>query len=249
VRASPAPDVSTHRAQDERVVVEARGLRRRFARTWALRGLDLTVERGEIVALLGANGSGKTTLLRILATVARPSGGELRLFGVAPDQDPGAVRRRLGVLAHTSGLYGELSAVENLRFAALMYGLALPERALRARLAEAGLARAADARVGTYSQGMLQRLALLRATLHDPDLVLLDEPYTALDGSGLALVDRFLAALRSAHKTAIVATHAVERSLRHCDRAVVLTAGRVTYDGPPGAAPASALPPALEQVP
>jgi heme exporter protein A len=229
-------------------VIEARGVRKRFGRTWALAGLNLTVASGEIVGLLGPNGSGKSTLLRLLATVARPSAGELRLFGLAPERDGADIRRRVGVLAHASGLYGELTARENLHFAAMMYGLTLTPAVLEGRLAQAGLARAADARVRTFSQGMLQRLALIRATLHHPDLVLLDEPYTALDASGLSLVDRALQQLRQAGKTAVVATHLVERSLRHCDRALILSAGRVVYDGPADAVPASALPAALEGV-
>jgi heme exporter protein A len=227
-------------------VIEARGVRKRFARTWALSGLDLTVQSGEIVGLLGPNGSGKSTLLRLLSTAARPSAGVLRLFGLSPERDAPAIRQRIGVLAHASGLYGELSARENLRFAAMMYGVTPTQESLDARLAEAGLAHAADARIRTYSQGMLQRLALIRATLHDPDLVLLDEPYTALDASGLTLVDRALADLRSAGKTAIVATHLVERSLRHCDRALVLSGGRVLYDGPSTEVPASVFPSAME---
>jgi len=160
----------------------------------------------------------------------------------------GPVRARIGVLAHASGLYGELSALENLHFAARMYGLSLTDQTLLGRLTQAGLRHAADARVRTFSQGMLQRLALMRATLHDPDLVLLDEPYTALDADGLALVDRFLMDLRAAGKTAVVATHLVERSLRHCDRAMVLSAGRAIYDGPPAGVPAHIFPAALEEV-
>ena len=229
-------------------VIEARGVRKRFGRTWGLRGIDLTVEPGEIVGLLGPNGSGKSTLLRLLATAARPSAGELRLFGLLPEREAAAIRQRIGVLAHASGLYGELTARENLRFAALMYGLPTDRSTFDAHLAQAGLAHAADARVRTYSQGMLQRLALIRATLHDPDLVLLDEPYTALDANGLILVDRALADLRSAGKTAVVATHLVERSLRHCDRALVLAAGRVVYDGPSSDVPASVFPSAMEGV-
>ena len=200
------------------------------------------------MGLLGPNGSGKSTLLRLLSTAARPSAGVLRLFGLSPELEASAIRQRIGVLAHASGLYGELSARENLRFAAMMYGVSPSQESLDARLTEAGLARAADARVRTYSQGMLQRLALIRATLHDPDLVLLDEPYTALDASGLTLVDRALADLRSAGKTAIVATHLVERSLRHCDRALVLVGGRVVYDGPSDQVPASVFPSAMEGV-
>jgi len=248
VRSPQAGVLPTQAAAELPWIIEARGLRKRFARAWALRGLDLAVAPGTVVGLLGPNGSGKSTLLRILSTVARPSGGELRLFGRPAARDMGPIRQRIGVLAHASGLYGELTARENLHFAARMYGLSVSDQTLVAKLTEAGLRHAVDARVRTYSQGMLQRLALIRATLHDPDLVLLDEPYTALDAEGLSLVDRFLADLRAAGKTAVVATHLVERSLRHCDRAMVLSAGRAIYDGPPAGVPAHVFPAALEEV-
>jgi len=229
-------------------MVVATGLRKRFARTWALRGVSFTVQPGEIIALLGANGSGKSTLLRLLATAARPSSGELSLFGQDPRARADTIRARIGVLGHASGLYGELTARENLHFAATMYGTTLSPEACEARLNAVGLAHAAGARVRTYSQGMVQRLSLLRSTLHDPELLLLDEPYTALDVNGLGIVDRVLTDVRAAGKSALMATHLVERSLRLCDRAIVLAGGAIAFDGSVANVPSSMLPSEMEGV-
>jgi len=199
---------------------------------WALGGIDISVAAGEAVALLGPNGSGKSTLLRILVTAAQPSRGEVQVFGASTRADGDAVRRRVGLLSDRPPLYDELTAVENLSFAATMYGLDLPESSLRAALADVGLGRAADAKVRTFSQGMAQRLSVARTSLQDPDLILLDEPYNALDVEGLRLIDRLLARARAAGKTAILATHHIAKGLTQCDRVIVLRGGRITFDGP-----------------
>ena len=220
---APAPAVQTER------------LAKRFARTWALRGVSLTVQTGESVCLLGPNGSGKTTLLRLLATAARPSHGDARVFGFDTARDGDDVRRRVGLLSHRTFLYGEMTAAENLRFAAEMYGLDLDGPGLAERLAAVGLADAAGARVRGFSQGMTQRLALARATLHRPSLLFLDEPYNALDAAGLQLLDKYLTEFTAGGGTTILVTHQVEKGLSACQRAVALRGGRVVFDGSPDA--------------
>jgi heme exporter protein A len=212
--------------------VQVVGLGKRYGHRWALRGIDLTIATGEAVALLGPNGSGKSTLLRILGTAARPSAGEVRVFGVSSSVDGDAVRRRVGLLSDRPPLYAELTALENLKFAAAMYGLRVSDDGLRAALADVGLARAATARVHGFSQGMAQRLSLARAVLQNPDLVLLDEPYNALDAEGLRLVNQWLARARAAGKTAILATHHIAQGLAQCNRVIALQGGRVAFDGP-----------------
>ena len=207
-------------------------MRKRFAGTWALRGVNLVVNAGESICLLGPNGSGKTTLLRVLATATRPTSGEARIFGFVTTVDGGDVRLRVGLLSHRTFLYGELTALENLRFAAGMYGLIPDEAGLRQALADVGLEYAAHHRVRGFSQGMAQRLSLARATLHHPPLLLLDEPYSALDAGGLSLLDRFLERFVESGGTTIIVTHQIERGLAACRRAVALKAGRLTYDGP-----------------
>jgi heme ABC exporter ATP-binding subunit CcmA len=207
------------------------GLAKRYGHTWALRGVGFSVAAGEAVALLGPNGSGKSTLLRILATAARPTAGDVRVFGVSL-RDGEGLRRRVGLLSDRPPLYDELTALENLRFAATMYGLDQSVEELRAALVSVGLARAAGARVRTFSLGMAQRLAVARAALQDPDLVLLDEPYNALDVEGIRLVDQLLARARAAGKTVVLATHHIPKALALCDRVLALAGGRVTFDGP-----------------
>jgi heme exporter protein A len=206
------------------------GLAKRYGHTWALRGIDLTVAAGESIALLGPNGSGKSTLLRILATAARPTLGDVRVCGVL-SSDGHLVRRHVGFLSDRPPLYNELTALENLKFAAAMYGLRPSDDDLRSALADVGLARAAGARVGTFSQGMAQRLSLARAALQNPELVLLDEPYNALDAEGQRLVDQLLARVRAAGKTAVLATHHIAKGLAQCGRVVALRGGRVMFDG------------------
>jgi heme exporter protein A len=212
-------------------IVEARQVSKRYARNWALKAVDFAVARGELVSLLGPNGSGKSTLLRVVTGVTRPTFGEIHLLG-SPPRNGDEKRRHLGVLPPQSYLYGELTALENLRFAAVMYGLKPVRDNLVEALAHVGLARAAEQQVRTFSSGMRKRLALARATLHDPELVLLDEPYGALDVEGIGWVDRFIGELREAGKTLIIATHEIGRALALCDRAVSLRAGRIVFDGP-----------------
>jgi ABC-type multidrug transport system ATPase subunit len=220
--------------------VQVVGLAKRYGHHWALRGIDFTVTAGEAVALLGPNGSGKSTLLRILSTAVRPTFGDVRVCGI-PSGDADAVRRHVGVLSDRPPLYNELTALENLKFAAAMYGVRASEDALRGMLADVGLARAVTARVGTFSQGMAQRLSLARSALQNPDLVLLDEPYNALDVDGLRLVDQLLARMRAAGKTAILATHHIAKGLALCDRVIALRGGRLTFDGPTAQFAASPL--------
>jgi heme exporter protein A len=210
-------------------VVQAREVSKRYARNWALRAVDLTVAKGELVSLLGPNGSGKSTLLRVVTGISRPTYGEVQIFGSAPRNGD---RKHLGVLPPQSFLYGELTALENLRFAAVMYGLQPVRDDLVEALAHVGLAHAAEQQVRTFSSGMRKRLALSRATLHDPELVLLDEPYGALDVEGIGWVDSFIGELREAGKTLVIATHEIGRALALCDRAVSLRGGRVVFDGP-----------------
>jgi heme exporter protein A len=169
--------------------------------------------------------------LRVLASVARPTQGSVSVFGHSTAGDADEVRRRVGLLSHRSFLNGELTAVENLEFAATMYGLRLPPAALLAALEAVGLAHAAHARLRGFSQGMAQRLALARAMLHRPGLLLLDEPYSALDAAGLDLLDRQLAEFHSQGGTLILVTHQIERGLAICRRAVALAGGRITFDG------------------
>ena len=205
-------------------------LARLFAGYPALAGISLRVERGRAIALLGPNGAGKTTLLRILATAIAPSFGRAEVDGLDVSRNPHLVRHRIAYLSHATGLYDDLTARENLAFAATMLGLEPPGREERQAvvLAEVGLDAVADKRVRTFSAGMRRRLALGRLILAGPSLILLDEPYAALDVEGMGLVDRLLAAWREVGATVLVASHAVERLLDVVDGTVHLEAGVVS---------------------
>jgi heme exporter protein A len=208
-------------------VVEAAGLGRRYASIRALADLDLEIHAGESLTIFGPNGAGKTTLVKLLATVLRPSAGRLRLFG--EEWPRPALRRRIGLLSHGSFLYGELTAAENLGFYAGLYGVARPAARIDEMLAEVGLEAWRERPVKSFSRGMEQRLALARAFLHDPDLLLLDEPYTGLDPDAVAHLQEILARVHRRGKAMVLTTHDIGRGLEVCDRAVILRGGRLVW--------------------
>lgn len=188
-------------------------LARLFGRSAALADVSLRVEAGRLVSLTGPNGAGKTTLLRILATALRPSFGTAAVDGIDVARDPRAVRARIAYLGHANGLYDDLTAAENLRFAATMLGASGGEAAtaVHEALTRVGLAAFATDRVRGYSAGMRRRLALGRLLLGAPSLVLLDEPHAALDADGMALVDRLIAEWRAAGVSILIASHHADR--------------------------------------
>ncbi|HEX7051033.1 MAG TPA: heme ABC exporter ATP-binding protein CcmA [Longimicrobiales bacterium] len=226
------------RDADRPPAVEVEGIARRFGHRWALRGISLRVEPGEVVALVGHNGSGKTTLLRVIATALRPTRGDGRVFGYDLRRDAARVREHVGLLGHAPGVYGDLTAAENLRFAARMAGLAADDRAIAHALERVGLAREADVRARGFSAGMRRRLALARIVLRRPRLLLLDEPYASLDDDGVARVDAILAELKSAGHAALVATHGDPHARGVVDRVLSLAGGRIA--AAPAAEPADA---------
>jgi heme exporter protein A len=197
-----------------------------------LRDVSLALSSGGTLALLGPNGAGKTTLLRVLATLVKLSSGEARVAGFDTRRDAQEVRHIVGYVGHQPLLYDELSARENLRFFARMYGLQDGERRAAALLARVGLAAKAADRVRTLSRGQVQRLALARGILHEPAVLLLDEPDTGLDDDAAALLIELLHERRDAGATTIFTTHQLDRGLALADQAVALVAGRVVYSGP-----------------
>jgi heme ABC exporter ATP-binding subunit CcmA len=210
--------------------VEVERLFKSFGHLAVLRGLDLRVRAGERLLLVGPNGSGKTTLLKILATLLRPNGGRARVCGFDVRRDAADVRRCVGVLSHQTYLYGELTALENLTFYADMY--AVPNRDRRARdlLRQVGLERRAKTQVRTLSRGMQQRLAVARALLHRPAVLLLDEPDTGLDQRAAAVLGDLLSAASAEGSTVVLTSHNLERGLALADRVAVLTGGRITFE-------------------
>ncbi|HET9017664.1 MAG TPA: heme ABC exporter ATP-binding protein CcmA [Thermomicrobiaceae bacterium] len=208
--------------------IRALGITKRFGNRMALRGVDLLVRPGERLALLGPNGAGKTTLLRILATLSRPTGGQLAIDGLPVEQAAQAARRRIGVVAHQPYLYEDLTAAENLAFYARMYDVPEPDRRITEVLTLVGLEDRRGDRVRTFSRGMQQRLALGRALLHRPSLLLLDEPDSGLDRGGMALLADAIAGHAAEGGSAVITTHDLGFGLATVDHVVVLRAGRVT---------------------
>jgi heme exporter protein A len=217
-----------------RTPVVAEGLQRAYGRTPVLAGIDLRVEGGECVALLGANGAGKTTLLRVLATLLRPSAGRLVLFGEDAIARPAAALRHLGYVGHESACYGDLTATENLAFYAELYRLTDAQRRVTELVAWAGLDGAARRPIRTFSRGMTQRLALARALLHRPELLLLDEPFNGLDPQATATLERLLHELRRAGHAIVLATHDVPRAAVIATRVAIVDRGRIAWSGDGG---------------
>jgi heme ABC exporter ATP-binding subunit CcmA len=228
---SPAMRENIGMQPEESQAVIARDVRKTFEFKPVLRGVSLMIPAGATVALLGPNGAGKTTLLRILATLARPSAGEVTIDGLDLRRDAQDIRRRIGYLGHQPMLYEELTAEENLDFFARMYGVQNRQARVSALLERVGLRSKAKDHVRDLSRGQTQRLALARALLHEPSLLLLDEPDSGLDEQGVALLEEILRERADAGHTAIFTTHDLALGLRIADRAVALVAGRVTYDG------------------
>jgi len=212
--------------------VEVDHLTKSFGPHTALAGVTLSIGAGEFVTLVGPNGAGKTTLLRILATLIRPTSGTVRIAGLNPAQAGPEVRRRIGFLSHRTLLYDDLTAEQNLRFYARLYGLSDASARIDELLERVGLADRRHDRVRTFSRGMQQRLAVARAVLHRPSILLLDEPYTGLDPQATDALSALLGELAGEGCTILLTTHDLERGLAVGNRIVVLSRGRVAYDAP-----------------
>ncbi len=200
-------------------------LRHRFGRTRVLRGIDLAVPPGSCLVLTGDNGAGKTTLLRILATLLRPSSGQVTIDGLPLARDADRIRARLAYVSARGFVYDDLTAVENLRFIARLAGARAPDETLRAILESAGLGQAMDRPVRSFSTGMRRRLALSVLELRPLRLALIDEPYAGLDTGGIALVDEMVSELLAAGTTVVLASHQAGEATRRADRTMRLVDG------------------------
>lgn len=214
------------------VALRLEQVRKSFGTRPVLRGVTYSLEAGRALVIFGPNGAGKTTLLRLLATLTRPSGGSAEVAGFDLVDEAQDVRRHTGYVGHQPHAYEDLTARENLLFFARMYGL--PDGASRAAalLEQVGLSAKAGERVGAFSRGQAQRLALARGVIHDPAVLLLDEPDTGLDQEALALLERLVEDRRARGQTTILTTHHLAWGLRLADEALALVAGRVAHTGP-----------------
>jgi heme exporter protein A len=208
-------------------MIKVRKLVKRFGVKTVLRSLDFDVEAGEFVALLGPNGAGKTTFIRILSSLSRPTFGDVQIAGWRLPAQAAAVRNRLGVVSHLPLLYGDLTAEENLRFYGRMYSILDIEARLTEMLELVGLTQRRRDLVRTFSRGMQQRLSIGRAVLHNPDVLLLDEPHTGLDQDACVMLDSVLSEVASQGRTIVMASHDLARAADLASRFDVISRGTV----------------------
>jgi len=227
----PAAQAATPIAAPPADAIRLERLVKSFDARPVLRGLTYALPAGRTLVIFGPNGAGKTTLLRTLATLARPTSGSALVAGFDVSDEAHEARRRVGYVGHQPHAYEELTARENLLFFARMYGLRDGAERASALLERVGLGRRANDRVRAFSRGQAQRLALARGVIHDPAVLLLDEPDTGLDQEALALLERMVAERRERGQSTVLTTHHLERGLRLADEALTLVRGRIAYAG------------------
>ncbi|HEX9924656.1 MAG TPA: heme ABC exporter ATP-binding protein CcmA [Anaerolineae bacterium] len=213
-------------------MIEIRKLVKTFGHRVVLRGLDLTLAEGEFVTLLGANGAGKTTLLHMVASLSKPTAGDIYLNGFRLADEANQLRRFIGLVSHKTLLYNDLTADQNLRFYARLYDVPTAGARIETILNQVGLWGRQHDPVRTYSRGMQQRLAIARAILHNPPILLLDEPDTGLDQHAADMLSSLLSAVGANQRTVLMTTHNLERGLSLGQRLVILAKGQIAFDAP-----------------
>jgi heme exporter protein A len=207
--------------------LQAEDIRKTFGHFTALAGVTLNVQRGEFLTLFGRNGAGKTTFLKIASTLVRATYGKLRIQGIDIREEPEQARRHIGFLSHNTYLYRDLNPVENLRFFAQLYGVPDAEQRIQSLLDRVGLRRRVSDPVRAFSRGLHQRLGIARVMLHDPSVILLDEPYTGLDANAIETLNVMLDEAIKRGKTVVLTTHDLEQGLRAATRAAIIDRGKI----------------------
>lgn len=213
-------------------MIRTRNLCKSFGLKPAVENVSLTIQRGEYAALLGVNGAGKTTLIRLLATLTRPTSGDIIVADADSRKNPQTIRRNIGVMSHAGFLYDDLTAEENLRFYGKMYNLDGLKERLELLLHQVGLLSRRHDPVRSFSRGMQQRLALARALLHDPPILLLDEPFAGLDVNAADMLKQLLDDLIASDHTVLLAVHDIDYALEKTHRILILRDGKLIADGP-----------------
>ena len=209
--------------------IEVKELRKAFGRTPVLRDLDLSVRWGEVLTILGPNGSGKTTLIKILATLTKPDTGEVQVAGLDLTRAGKVVRRIIGVVTHDTLLYDDLTGRENLKFFARMFGLDRTEERIAAAADRMGVSARIHQRISTLSHGMRKRVSIARALLHDPLILLMDEPESGLDQEALGMLEDVVHDRTNPLRTVVITTHNLERGLALGHRMAILAHGKIAY--------------------
>ena len=209
--------------------IEVRHLRKAFGTLKAVDGIDFELKQGEFLTVFGPNGAGKTTLIKILAGLTQPSSGTAKVAGFDIAEGHPEMRKEIGIISHATALYADLTPLENLIFFARMHGLKQPEdRALKV-IDEVGLSPRRNDRVRTFSRGMLQRLSIARAVLHDPAILFLDEPFTGLDLHATNVLKEHLQRLHDRHRTILMTTHDISCGLEMCDKVALQVQGKFAF--------------------
>ena len=210
--------------------IVAEGVTKSFGNIQALRGIDLKVKKGEFLTVFGPNGAGKTTLIKLLATLTKPTSGKVSIANHDIKKEPDKVRALIGVISHDPYLYGNLSALENIRFFASLYGISEAEEKAMEVIRQVGLENRMHDLVRTFSRGMQQRLAVARAIVHEPKILLLDEPYTGLDQHGARIFGELLNWLKTENRTIVMTTHNLPEGLEISDKVAILDGGKIVYE-------------------
>ncbi|MCD6145152.1 MAG: heme ABC exporter ATP-binding protein CcmA [Methanosarcinales archaeon] len=213
-------------------MIRVHNLTKKFGNKTVFTDINFSVKNGDFLTIVGPNGAGKTTLLKIMATLVKATEGTVEIEGFDIKQSPEKVRGIIGVISHNTYLYSELTAVENLKFFGKMYAVPEIDTRLDDALEQTGLEHRKDDRVGTFSRGMKQRLSIARAILHQPSVLLLDEPYTGLDPHASAGLEEVLRTFAGSGITTIMVSHDLDRGLSLCDHIMIMAAGTVKYHEP-----------------
>lgn len=215
-------------------IISIKGLSKSFGNHHVLKNIDLDIKKGDFITIFGPNGAGKTTLMKIMSTLVPPSSGSIVVDGFDVADEPVDIRKQIGSISHETYLYSELTAEENLRFFGRMYDM--DKEHLDARvdelLQQVGLEYRSNDRVGTFSRGMKQRLSIARALIHEPSILFLDEPYTGLDQHASSTFENVLNGLDAQNTTKIMISHNMDRSLKLCNRVMILNGGKIVFDEP-----------------
>ena len=212
-------------------MIKATNLSKKIGNKLILKDINLEVKQGEFLTVFGPNGAGKSTLLKILALLMKPSSGKVLINGLDSEKSSINIREQIGVISHQSFLYENLTAQENLEFYGKMYKVSHLKDKVYDAIKEVGLEFSLRDPVRTFSRGMLQRLAIARATLHDPRLLFLDEPYTGLDPHAMDILNQVLAKLHTDNRTIFMITHSFEQGLELSDRIIIVVKGNIAFEG------------------
>lgn len=214
------------------LVIEIKGLTKSFGNHLALGGIDLTIEMGETLAIFGPNGAGKTTLIKILASIMKPTAGEIYINSHNLNHNAEAIRSQIGIVCHQTFLYSNLTAYENLLFYSRMYDVTDVKQRISKVVSMVGMKTRLHDRIGTLSRGMQQRLSIARCLLHKPPIILLDEPETGLDQQAISMLWKALREDGTKKRTIILTSHSLERGLDVCDNLIILNKGQIAHQQP-----------------